>query len=444
MVVGLGDPEVPVALVHAPLTIAPVPFPREAFQRAKDAATVFNTLIDCVAADDEYLRRTLALAARYDDFTARLLGVFAATQEVREARRAQELVLAINRSDYMLDEPSGRLLQVEVNTIASSFGCLSTLVSQLHAYLMERAGRPAAELARLPPHDARTEIADAIAAAAKEHGTDSDAVLMVVQPGERNAYDQYWVATVLWERHRVRTLRRTLAEVAEGARLGDGGALAVGGARIAVVYFRAGYSPNDYPTEAEWRARELLERSDAALCPSIAYQLAGAKKVQQDLAVPGVVERFLPSAAEADAVRACFAGLWGLDDSEAPEVREVLARAEASPDDFVLKPQREGGGNNLYGEELAAQLRKREGLAAYILMQRIRPPANTAAMLRKGQLEQVETVSEVGVFGTLVRRGERVLLNREAGHLVRTKAITSNEGGVAAGFAVLDSPFLVD
>ena len=39
-VVGLGDPEVPAALVHAPLTLAPVPFPREAFQRAKRAATV--------------------------------------------------------------------------------------------------------------------------------------------------------------------------------------------------------------------------------------------------------------------------------------------------------------------------------------------------------------------------------------------------------------------
>lgn len=32
-------------------------------------AQVFNTLIDRVAQDDEYLRRTLAPAARYDDFT---------------------------------------------------------------------------------------------------------------------------------------------------------------------------------------------------------------------------------------------------------------------------------------------------------------------------------------------------------------------------------------
>jgi hypothetical protein len=38
--------------------------------------------------------------------------VFEATRDAREARAGRELVLAVNRSDYMLDEPSGKLLQV--------------------------------------------------------------------------------------------------------------------------------------------------------------------------------------------------------------------------------------------------------------------------------------------------------------------------------------------
>lgn len=64
-------------------------------------------------------------------------------------------------------------------------------------------------------------------------------------------------------------------------------------------------------------------------------------------------------------------------------------------------------------------------------------------MVRQGQATEVDALSELGIFGTFVRRGGRVLLNREAGHLVRTKASSSDEGGVAAGYAVLDSPLLV-
>ena len=41
----------------------------------------------------------------------------------------------------------------------------------------------------------------------------------------------------------------------------------------------------------EWQARLLMERSVAIKCPTVAYHLAGAKKVQQELARPGVLER---------------------------------------------------------------------------------------------------------------------------------------------------------
>ena len=43
---------------------------------------------------------------------------------------------------------------------------------------------------------------------------------------------------------------------------------------------------------------------------------------------------------------------------------------------FVMKPQREGGGNNVFDEEIATALTSLRGLPernAYILMDRIRP-----------------------------------------------------------------------
>lgn len=42
----------------------------------------------------------------------------------------------------------------------------------------------------------------------------------------------------------------------------------------------------------------------------------------------------------------------------------------------------------------------------------------------------------------MCRNKERVIINEQSGYLMRTKVSSSNEGGVAAGFAVLDSIYL--
>lgn len=75
--------------------------------------------------------------------------------------------------------------------------------------------------------------------------------------------------------------------------LGEDGTLTVneGANEIAVVYFRAGYAPQDYFGRAEWDARLKLERSTAIKSPSIGYHLAGTKKVQQVLAQEGQVSQ---------------------------------------------------------------------------------------------------------------------------------------------------------
>ena len=54
--------------------------------------------------------------------------------------------------------------------------------------------------------------------------------------------------------------------------LGDGPPVAA-----AVVYYRAGYTPDDYPTQSEWDARGLVERSGSIKCPDVFYHLFGSK-----------------------------------------------------------------------------------------------------------------------------------------------------------------------
>jgi len=65
-----------------------------------------------------------------------------------------------------------------------------------------------------------------------------------------------WLQTALWEGHKVRTIRRTLSEVATSAKLDAQGGLSLGGIPVAVAYYRAGYSPDDYAGPEEWRARQ--------------------------------------------------------------------------------------------------------------------------------------------------------------------------------------------
>jgi len=427
---------VPGTLTHAPLALLPARFPRAAFEQAQALAAPFGALTAAVAADGAFLRETLARAGAEDAFTGRLLELHAATEGL--PGRGGGVTLGLLRSDYMVDAPSGALLQVEVNTIAASFAHLSQLTTALHAHLTRWAGLQSRfPAAALPANGAATGLAAGLAQAWRLAGRPHALVLVVVQPGERNVFDQQGLQCALRDTHGIRTLRRSLAQLAVEGRL-EGGRLLVGEAEVAVVYYRAGYTPDDYPSEACWAGRELLERSSAIACPSLAWHLAGAKKVQQQLARPGCVERFL-APAQAAAVRAAFAGLWPLD---GPEADAVVAMALQHPERYVLKPQREGGGNNLYGEEAAARLRRGDGLGAFILMQRILPAVQPALFLRQGVVSSGPALCELGIYSVYLAAGNEVLQNAPTGHLLRTKTADSDEGGVAAGFAVLDSPCL--
>lgn len=125
--------------------------------------------------------------------------------------------------------------------------------------------------------------------------------------------------------------------------------------------------------------------------------------MQQALAEAGVLERFLDGD-KCQRLRKCFTGLYSLGENE-QNVGETVAKALQSPGDYVLKPQREGGGNNFYGEKLkeilsTASPRER---SAYILMDRIRPPSTSTLFFREGQVMEAEGVSELGIYGVFLQ-----------------------------------------
>lgn len=428
-----------VGLVHVPLSLLPTAFPREAFAQALELATHYNTLVDNVSQDTSFLREALAQTRRADPFTGRLMDIY---DTVLAEGISQEVQLGLHRSDYMLDMVTGDLLQVEMNTISSSFASLGALTSKLHKYIVNRFGASLGlSPENIPENTAMEDFAQGLGQAWLEFNDPNAAVLMIVHATESNMYDQQWLSFKLYESFGAKVIRRTFAEVHAQGKLDHNRRLMIDNQPVGVVYYRSGYSPDDYITDSDWDARLLMERSTAIKCPSIAYHLVGAKKIQQELAKPGVLERFLHEKEAIAKVRASFAGLWSLNDDASTD---ALKEAVAKPEGFVLKPQREGGGNNIYGKDVARTIEKlkQEELAAYILMQRIFPAENSSYLIRDGVWRTAKTVSELGVFSTYLRNGKREILNKQAGHLVRSKVADSDEGGVAAGYGVLDSPYL--
>ncbi|KAF7083807.1 hypothetical protein CFC21_087556 [Triticum aestivum] len=430
-----------VGLVHAPFSLLPTRFPASFWKQACELAPIFNELVDRVSLDGKFLQGSLSRTKQVDDFTARLLEIHAKMMAVN---KKEDIRLGLHRSDYMLDSETNSLLQIELNTISTSFPGLGSLVSELHRSSLNQYGEVLGlDSERIPRNWAAIQFAEALGKAWVEYNNESAVVMMVVQAEERNMYDQYWLINHLKESHGVMTIRKTLAQVeAEGLVLPDG-TLVLDGRPVAVVYFRAGYAPTDYPSEVEWSARLLIEQSSAIKCPSISYHLVGTKKIQQELAKPSVLERFLDNEEDIAKLRKCFAGLWSLDNEE------IVKSAIEKPDLFVLKPQREGGGNNLYGHDLRETLirlknEQGEALAAYILMQRIFPRASLTQLVQGGVCFEELSISELGIFGSYLRNKDKVVINNQCGYLMRTKVSSSNEGGVAAGFAVLDSILLTD
>lgn len=48
--------------------------------------------------------------------------------------------------------------------------------------------------------------------------------------------------------------------------------------------------------------------------------------------------------------------MYSLRDPEDVQVKELKSKAMQNPDKFVLKPLKEGGGNNFFGQEIIEML----------------------------------------------------------------------------------------
>lgn len=552
---------------HVPFAHNLYEFKQDSFNNVVKLCPLFNKLVHNVANDYEYLMQSLAVTTKSDEFTRRLMEIMTAT--IRKATAAtdsdnsnsnsnshviyeqQNVALGILRSDYMVhagtnsnsnsggnnttEKEEESLKQVEINTIASSFGVLSTKLTEMqqffHPDMRTDGGSNGVATGVggvIPDNDPLSAITAGIAKAhftylAQTGGNinpnpnpnNNVVVLMIVQPSERNIADQRPLEYLLRSKYGIVMLRATMQEVYTHGRLEEAQittnnnnnnntttttttdnitsinktksfiqVLQYRDVTVSTVYFRGGYTPTDYTGEEQWAGRLLMEKSYAIKCPSIGYHLAGCKKIQQTLASAAagplnetniLTSRFGLTSNEIIQLRSVFTGLYSLDPTEIGGLNALEAlknRVIAHPEAFVLKPQREGGGNNIYGEAILSAWNRmsQTELNGYILMDRIVPPTQACLLIKDNKTVDVRNcICEIGIYGVYLNGSagshnssnynnnnnnsndndvismERPtenqtytpLINTYAGYLLRVKPSDVDEGGVAAGFGVL-------
>ena len=282
-----------------------------------------------------------------------------------------------------------------------------------------------------------------------EGASKNPVILFIVQQGERNVFDQRHIEYLLIENHGIKSYRVTLEE-AETLTTVNKDKLYIKHTmdEVSVVYYRSGYAPSDYESDPEktWGARLYLENTFLIKCPSLLTQLSGSKKVQQILTTDEAISQFLPHVNEEDKRRmlSTFVSIYPLDDSELGKKAKKLAFEDSQ--NYVLKPQREGGGNNVYKENIPPFLNSidEKDWGAYILMELIHPPSHKNTIIRNDEKFNEDIISELGIFGTLLVDEESgdIIHNENAGWLLRSKFSSSDEGGVAAGFGCVDNVYL--
>jgi glutathione synthase len=361
--------------------------------------------------------------------------------------------------DYMLDTKVDKMRQIEFNTISSAFAGLTGLVADLHKAVLRyavdncyvRELKPNEEKEKsstvdlILPNDALKKSAEAMIKAFELYNNENACILFLIVPNERNVCDQgALIDAILKLKPMIRFHLKTFEQLTNEL-LFDKKTFNIylksSHDEIAIIYYRAGYIPDHYINENCWLVREQIEQSRAIKCPTIRSQLAGSKIVQEYLTHDNIIEKYINDENLSKNIRSTFASIFTFNDNQTRKTHIDLLRQ--NPNNFVVKPNREGGGNNKYGDDILNLIEKEENnLNYYIAMEKILPPKCTTCLIKPNgkHLLHVECINEIGIFGTMVSNVDtnEEYINEVTGYLVRTKTIDTNEGGVATGYSVLD------
>ncbi|KAF7637754.1 Glutathione synthetase [Meloidogyne graminicola] len=441
--------------VTPPIALLPSPFPAELFEKAKAVQQTLSELYFRISLDHDFLIDAYRDVVKADKWIAKQIELM---EKVKADGIRQPICVQLQRADYMShwdeQEHKMELKNVEVNIgQVGGPGC-ATLMSKLHKKMIQKVENlrygplTSTVNGKLPENYPRKGMAETMFQAWKLFGDKDAVVVFMNQPElfpvchfEQLQFIQFELEKLARkEGFLINVIRMPIKETAQRLCLNEKDyTMYADGKRVALIHMAYGYLPEHYPSDKEWQIRFDMERSKTILSPNIRLSLSGTKKIQQVLAKPGVIERFLPGQTEKIALlRSTFTGLWGLEEDN-DNIRAIIKDAIEYPKKYVMKAQLGAGKGNYFDEQMADMLSRMsvKERGAYILQQKIWPVVAKNYMKRPFEKPTLENiVSEVGIYGSFIgneQNGGKVLWNRVEGYLVRSKCHNVNQGGVSEG-----------
>eukprot|EP01017_Pseudomicrothorax_dubius_P010103 TRINITY_DN13568_c0_g1_i3.p1 TRINITY_DN13568_c0_g1~~TRINITY_DN13568_c0_g1_i3.p1 ORF type:complete len:483 (+),score=72.70 TRINITY_DN13568_c0_g1_i3:89-1450(+) len=435
-------------LDHVPLTFIPIRVRREDVEELQATQSIWQRALSSMASNPTWLLEKLIMPSQQDVFIRKLIEVYI---ESRKYPHRQSTQICIMRNDYLYDEVTTEWKQVEFNLFSPASGTAADKTHLIH-HLFEKSRRYHPQTELLGYNKTYDVTRDLFILIFKEaftrYGNKDAVVVFVVNQDEANETEQRCTEFDLLSRIRIRVLRLSFSEISKRSTIdGSTGAIAIDGYDVAIFYFRHGYVYEHYEEENAWEVRKMIEKSRAFKIPCVEYQLLNFKWFQFIIANPKELRQFVTDVSEGSRIQACFSEFWAFNSMEdAMSIRNMVT---AHPGNYVLKPQKEGGGNNIFEEGIVKTIDKAlkakdiSSLKQYILMKRMRSTPKLTAGLRNGKFVLFKGIAEVSFFSAFMSNDGKPPLQIDGGYLVRTKRYDAPEGGFSIGEAFSDSIVLV-
>ena len=438
---------------HIPIMLTPSPIPKNLYEKIFFYQIAFNKIINKLSNNQKFLEEILTPIAEKDEFVRKNLEI---SKKLVNYEHKQKIKLGIFRNDYLFDKNQNFLFFTEYNTIASSMGTFSDKIKIFYSYFSKKYPEIFKKYCEKEiPIEGFENIEkfaesmfESIKLAFPQQYKES-IIIFVIQKNETNIFDQYSLSDELSNKYKIISKRMTLEEIKEKCIQDENGNLTLDNKLISLFYFRATYSENDYPNEESWQSRELIELSTAIKVPDINTFLTTFKIFQYELSKPQILMHYVQNELIINDIIRFFGGIYYIRDMSQENINDLFNKIKLEPDKYILKPMKEGGGNNITGEKLKELIPEENSeindiIKNSVIVDRIDSYTHEGLILRDEKLNVQNSISEYSIYGIILTNENNVIINKSVSFLVRTKNKESVEGGIIEGAGAIDIPCLLD